>query len=148
MMGSYSQSFERPRFKLFLEPGAADFESIRSLPDLIQFNAVHNPNGAFCTQTKQSQFPGQEFQIVEVTFLGLAQAVERCCQWILSNIKEARSAKLAGDGSVQKGQPLALFLESDLTLFIYLAALLTLNIPVGIMEAFLRFYSLMWPLLL
>ena len=130
-MGSYSPSFERPKFKLFLEPNEAEAESIRSLPDLVQFNALRNPHGAFCAQIKQSKNPEKDFEVAEVSFLELAQAVERCCQWILSNIDGARPAVLTKSGSVQKGPPVALFLESDLTLFIYLVALLTLNIPVS-----------------
>ncbi|KAL8823833.1 MAG: hypothetical protein Q9191_005511 [Dirinaria sp. TL-2023a] len=131
-MGSYSPSFERPNFRLVLDQSAAEAESIRSLPDLVLFNALYNPQAIFCAQIQQSKIPQNDFEIVEVTFLELAHAVERCCQWILSNIGGVYPAKVFEDGEVQKGPPLALFLESDLTLFIYIAALLTLNIPVGI----------------
>lgn len=139
-MGSYSPSFERPTFKLFLDQSAdqsaASTESIRSLPDIILFNALHNPQAKFCSQIKQSKVSGNDFEIVEVTFLELAHAVERCCQWILSNIDRVYPAKVFENGGVEKGPPLALFLESDLTLFIYIAALLTLNIPVSTVRSF------------
>jgi len=130
-MGSLSPFFKRPLFQLFIDQKAACNESIQSLPDLVHFNALHNPNESFCAQIKQSKVPEEQYKIVKVTFLELAQAVERCCHWVLSNISRVHPAKLSEDGSVQKGPPLALFLESDLTLFIYLVALLTLNIPVG-----------------
>lgn len=135
-MGSYSRLFERPIFRLFIDPRAAENETIRSLPDLIQFNALRNPRGAFCIQSKESKVLAKDFEAVEVTFLELAQAVERCCQWILSNINRVHPAHLAEDGIVRKGPPVALFLESDLTLFIYLAALLALNIPVRSVSSF------------
>ena len=140
-MGSYSPSFERPKFTLFLDQSAAEAEAIRSLPDLVLFNARHNPHGRFCAQTKQSKTPEQDFEIVEVTFLELAQAVERCCQWLLSNISEVHPARLVDNGEVRKGPPLALFLESDLTLFIYVVALLTLNIPVGTVRSSAGLFS-------
>lgn len=130
-MGSLSPAFKRPEFQLFLGQKAAETESIRSLPDLIHFNAIQNPHASFCAQVKPSRVPEEDYDVVEVTFLELAHAVERCCQWILSNTDGVYPARLSEDGNVQKGPPLALFLESDFTLFIYLAALLTLNIPVS-----------------
>ena len=63
-----------------------------------------------------------------MTFVQLAQAVER---WILANV-ETSAAEYTSHGSIRKAQPISLVLESDLSLFIYLAALLTLNIPVGL----------------
>ena len=139
-MGSYSPSFERPTFKLFLNQSAAETESIRSLPDLILFNSIRNPQAIFCAQIKQSKTPENDFEIVKVTFLELAYAVERCCQWILSNIDGVYPAKVFEDVGIQKSPPLALFLESDLTLFIYIAALLTLNIPVSTVCSFTRLF--------
>lgn len=69
---------------------------------------------------------------ITITFLELAHAVEQCCDWILANIEVARpnEQELRAEGSPAKGRPIALFMESDVSLFIYLAALLTLNVPV------------------
>jgi acyl-CoA synthetase (AMP-forming)/AMP-acid ligase II len=98
--------------------------TIRSLPDLIRFNAIHNPHHVFCIQSNA------DLESTSITFLELAHAVERCCDWILTNVHGTSPAEQSADGSLEKSRPIALFMESDVCLFIYLAALLTLNIPV------------------
>lgn len=129
MMGSFGNIFERARFDLLLDQRPATADTIRSLPDLIHFNAIHNPNTLFCIQLKQ--LAENETEEIRVTFSELATAVEQCCVWILSTVKAVRPANLTSDGSVQKSPPVALFLESGVTLFVYMMALLTMNIPVG-----------------
>ena len=133
-MGSLSPHpghFQRASFQLLPVPGSKSdlVHDIRSLPDLVHFNAVHNPDHVFCLQSKQSS-DATRFDFTRVTFRQLAQAVERCCLWILANIKEVNAPTLK-DGILEKGPPIALFLESDIGLFVYLTALLSLNIPVG-----------------
>jgi len=130
-MGSIPAGFRRPVFNLILDEIDSTTESIRSLPDLILYNAIHNPKGIFSAQARQPSKRGKDFEIIEVSFLELALSVERCCAWILGNINEAHEARIDNGGCVQKCKPVALLLESDLTLFIYIAALLTLNIPVS-----------------
>ena len=132
-MGSLSQTFERARFDLLLDQELATADTIRSLPDLIHFNAIHNPHMLFCIQLRQSLKPGLEKEVeeVHVTFSELATALEQCCAWILSKVKGIHPARLTSNGSVQKSPPVALFLESGVTLFVYMMALLTLNVPVG-----------------
>ena len=123
-----SSRFRRAHFNLL---GGEDNsqEAIRGLPDLILFNAVHNPNHVFCIQAKQLS-TASEFEFISITYSELAQGVERACAWIISNVAGAHAAKLCDDGGIIKSRPVALFMESDVGLFIYLAALLTLNIPV------------------
>jgi hypothetical protein len=129
-MGSLSPSFRRATFELFDGQRTSNPESIRSLPDLIRFNALNNPEKLFAVQAKQSSASGKDSDFVEVKFRDLAESVEQCCSWILENIQGAHVAHVDDNGKVEKSKPIALLLESDLTLFIYLAALLTLNIPV------------------
>ena len=133
MMGSLSETFQRAPFNLLLDAKHATADTIRSLPDLIHFNAIHNPHFLFCIQFKQSKRGPVEKDIGEVyvTFSELATAIEQCCVWILSKVKGIHPARLTSDGSVQKDPPVALFLESDVTLFVYMMALLTMNVPVG-----------------
>lgn len=125
-----SYVFQRASIDLLLDKVDTPPNSICCLSDLIHFNAIHNPHQTFCLQSKKLTNSNQEPGSIEVTFLQFSQAVERCCAWILSKIDETYPAELAKDGFVQKSQPVALYLESDLTLFIYTAALLTLNVPV------------------
>ena len=133
MMESLSKTFQRAPFNLLLDEEHATADTIRSLPDLIHFNAIHNPHFLFCIQFNQSKRRPVEQEIgeIHVTFSELATAIEQCCVWILSKVKEIHPARLTSDGSVQKGPPVALFLESDVTLFVYIMALLTMNVPVG-----------------
>ena len=132
-MGSLSETFQRATFDLLLDQNVATADTIRSLPDLIHFNAVHNPEFLFCIQFRDVEKGpvGKEVEEVHVTFSELAAAIEQCCVWMLSKLEGIHPARLTGDGSVQKGPPVALFLESGVTLFVYTMALLTMNIPVG-----------------
>ena len=100
---------------------------IRSLPDLVLFDALHNPHHLFCLQTSQAS---EHIDFVSITYHQLAVAVENCCSWLLETIPDAYAAKLDGEHHVQKASPVALFLESDVNLFIHITALLALNIPV------------------
>lgn len=130
-MGSASPTFQRARFDATLDHGDSHANPIRCISDLIHFNAIYNPQHIFCIQSRQASKPKEGIESVKVTFSELAQSIERCCSWILLNVAGTQQAQLTADGIVRKSPPVALFLESDLTLFIYLTALLTLNIPVS-----------------
>lgn len=132
-MASHHRRFERPEIQLLPIPQAQskpDSSYIRSLPDLVHFNAVHNLDHVFCLQSKQSQH-ATALEFTCITFRQLAQAVENCCSWILANVEGAHLAVSRDDGTVHKAPPVALFLESDVGLFIYITALLAMNIPVS-----------------
>ena len=116
-----------------IKPG---HDEISSLPDLIRFNAVHNKDRVFCKQAVLSQNQDAEasrdtgrFQVKTITFEELQTAVQACKTWAtrLLHLTENRSAT-----SSQK--PVALFMESDMGLFIHLAALLDLQVPVSIQD--------------
>lgn len=128
------RTFQRAGFDVFLGRKTPGPDSVRCLPELIHFNAIHNPHKTFCKQKKSLLKLDGGIESIEVTFIQLAQAIERCCEWILTNV-DTSAAEYTSDGSIRKAQPIALLLESDLGLFIYLAALLTLNIPVGLPSA-------------
>ena len=128
-------AFQRASFNL-LPPSDSiendeDGQSIRCIPGLIHFNAVKNPHHVFCLQSwKVSNDTASNFKYSYITYSQLARAVERCCDWILLNAPGTSEARLDPDGSVVKSAPIALFMESDVGLFIYMLSLLTLNIPV------------------
>ena len=127
-------TFKRPVFQLLPIPPDSDSESqrslLRSLPDLVHFNAIHNPRHLFCLQGSNSRNAPDKDDFIPMTYSQLGFAVENCCIWILQVIHNAHPATLKDGVSVQKAPPIALFLESDVGLFIYMIALLTLNIPV------------------
>jgi len=131
-MGSQSQScFQRAQFDVVVTENSNSHSTINSLPDLLLYNARNNESSIFCVQAKTQSGLARNFELVKVTFLELALSVENCCTWIAENTKGAYQAQVDGNGKVRKSEPIALFLESDLTLFIYLTALLALNIPVS-----------------
>jgi hypothetical protein len=143
-MPSLSQkSFKRPVFRPTTpEPsphGQEDEDTISSLPDLIRFNAKHNPDHLFCVQAgsenaSQAQPDGavRHYSTRDITFKSLEGAVASCARWIISNV-----ALLEPDNStVPCRKPIALFLESDIGLFLHLAALLTIDIPVKLISPF------------
>lgn len=123
--------YQRPTFSLLPNNKDHDKEQINCIPDLVLFNAIKNPHHVFCLQSSESSdsFPSQ-LDFTSITYSQLAQAVDNCCEWILSNAPGAFEARVASNGSVSKSVPVALFMESDIGLFIYLVALLTLNVPV------------------
>jgi hypothetical protein len=120
--------FRRAEFTLFTSSlNELEKEDIRCLSDLVHFNAINNPDHLFCLQTRSE---GINFAYTSITFWELAKAIDQCCEWILQNVPNVAEAQLASDGTVQKCQPIALFMESDVYLFVYVVSLLTLNIPV------------------
>ena len=132
---SAQSPFERAQFDILLDQYSTSPSLIRSLPDLVRYNAIHNPHRLFCIQCKQSATEqGSRLAFVRVTFLQLNEAIDRCCRW-LETVEDIHAAKLGSDGSIQKSRPVALFMESDLGLFIHIVALLTVNVPV-------RFFAL------
>ena len=127
--------FQRPPFQLLPippDPGAHSQPPLvlRSLPDLVSFNAIKNAHHIFCLQSSRSHSTAEKFQFTPITYQQLGYAVGSCCEWLLQKIPCAHPAVLTDDFSVRKAPPVALFLESDVGLFIYMIALLTLNIPV------------------
>ena len=132
-------AFQRATFNLLPASesieGHEDRQSIRCISDLIHFNAVKNPHHVFCLQSwKVSSDSASHFKYSYITYSQLARAVERCCDWILLNVPAVSEARLNLDGSVSKSAPVALFMESDVGLFIYMLSLLTLNIPVWLLR--------------
>jgi acyl-CoA synthetase (AMP-forming)/AMP-acid ligase II len=99
----------------------ASKEGVHSLPDLIQFNADHNPDHLFAIQEVKL---GQERHLERVTFLSLHHAVLACREWLAANFPVRGNKK-----------PIGLLMESGLGLFIYLASLLSLESPVLLLSA-------------
>ena len=133
MMGSLVErhQFQRASFDILLDQQSKSPSSICSLPGIIQHNALHNPDHTFCIQCKQSVSGGASgLDFISVTLLELKHAVDRCCQWLVENISDIHPAEVCSDGTIRKSRPVALFMESDVGLFIHIAALLTLKVPV------------------
>lgn len=134
MPGSIKSLFERPRFTPLPPKPVTENqpETITSLPDLIKFNARHNPDHTFCIQARSSSEPNgaakrknAAFDACSITFAQLESAVYACASAISTLTTQNRNSN-----DLQASEPLALYFESDVGLFFHLAALLTLNLPV------------------
>lgn len=116
-------AFRRPRFSL-IEP-LEESDDIKSVIDLLEFNARYNGDHLCCLQNQRSS---EKFQ--NITFAGLKQAVERCAAWMCSTIKEIEVPILQG-GELIKGPPVALLMSSDIKLWIYILSLMYIGTPVS-----------------
>lgn len=103
--------------------------SIQTVPELIEYNALHNPDHCFCIQAqKQVQDTGP--QLLSVSHRRLKHAIARCQAWLQTVVVRSTFASSNNDGSVPKNAPVALFVESDVGLLIHLFALMGLGVPV------------------
>ncbi|KAI1762633.1 hypothetical protein GGR53DRAFT_500986 [Hypoxylon sp. FL1150] len=135
-MGDYHQSFfkravfsPRPTKDSLLE------SNISSLPDLVRFNARENPHHVFALQTEinhdQANETGEStYNVSQITFQHLETLVRRCVCWIRNTVATPNS-----DEDFNTRSPIALYLESDIGLFIYLVALLSIDVPVLLISA-------------
>ncbi|KAL4783812.1 hypothetical protein BJX76DRAFT_357597 [Aspergillus varians] len=125
------ESFQRPAIRLYPEPG--ETEHIRTLIEVIEFNAQANPDHLFCLQAKKN--PGSPVPwLVSVSNHQLKTAISRCATWLRANL-QLQLPTVAEDGSVTKGAPVALLMESDIGLLLYEMALIGLGVPVLLLSA-------------
>ncbi|KAI1111370.1 hypothetical protein F5Y14DRAFT_425768 [Nemania sp. NC0429] len=138
-MGSYYHAqFRRPVFSPrppeFLGTDDILASDISSLPDLIRFNARHNPHHVFALQAESNEGAGNGgyggYKVTQINFEQLDGMVRSCASWIR---RVAISPDENGENSEQK--PIAIYVESGVGLFVYLAALLSMNIPALLISA-------------
>ncbi|KAL9005017.1 MAG: hypothetical protein Q9188_002198 [Gyalolechia gomerana] len=126
-MGSYNASTVFIQGKVNLQ--APDESDIHTVPELIEHNALHNPHHLFCTQAqKQSPLPG--FNLQPVSHLQLRLSIARCQAWLVRKITQLRTPLVKSDGTVEKGGPIALLVESDVGLLVHLFSFMGLGVPV------------------
>lgn len=94
---------------------------IHSLPELVDFNAVHNPDHLLCIQAR-SNAPW-----VKVTNAQFKVAIDQCAQWITDNVK---LPEIKTKNGLTERPPVALLMESDFGLLVHQFALVSMGIPV------------------
>ena len=109
-------------------------DGINTLPELIEFAAKHNPehtfglqaraNGAGCWATWGS---GNSSSFCKITFSQLQRVIERASAWLVNS-----GATTGRTRRIDKVSPVAIFLNSDVTIFMYMAALLRIGSPVSV----------------
>ncbi|KAI0541768.1 hypothetical protein GGR58DRAFT_456119, partial [Xylaria digitata] len=98
--------------------------SIRSVPELVDFNAVNNPDALFCVQAIKGLADRA------VTMSQLRDAVIRCKDALQQDSLNVRSPIRTEEGKILKNTPVAVFMDSDLGLLVHLLALMGLGVPV------------------
>lgn len=96
-------------------------DHVHSLPELIDFNAVHNPDHLFCIQARSNA------PFINVTNAQFKVAVDQCAQWIADNVK---LPSVATKNGLAERPPVALLMESDFGLIVHQFALVSMGIPV------------------
>ena len=109
-----------------LHPKDPDTRDIRTLPELVEFNAVHNTDYLISLQARRQLGP------LSVTHGQMKEAIVQCSEWFVANVKELRLPSRQDDGTIAKGRPVALLMENDVRLWIHLLSLLSLGVPVSI----------------
>lgn len=113
-------AFQRPHLNLGYLPDEP--HGVNGLPELIAFNAQHNPHHVFGLQSRA----GEDSEPCQITFLQLHEAVERCCAWLVA--QRVTTGRREGEAYPK---PVGILLGSDITIYIYMAALLRIGTPVS-----------------
>jgi acyl-CoA synthetase (AMP-forming)/AMP-acid ligase II len=105
---------------------------IRSVPELVEYNARHNPKHIFCGQAgKKVQVGSTGRDLLEITHVQLKNAILKCSRLVVARISELQQPHRDGEsGDIVKCPPVALFMESDIGILIHLFSFLSLGIPV------------------
>ena len=111
-------TFVRPHLNLGYGDDRED--GINTLPDLVEFAAKHNPDHIFGQQLR-----AYDSNPCFITFSEFATAVERVSAWLVN--VGATTGRTEREVTVP---PVALLLGSDVTLFMYICALLRIGTPV------------------
>lgn len=113
-------TFIRPHINLGYEPDRPG--GVESLPELIEFASQKNPDHIFGVQHRASENASP----YDMTFSQLQSAVEEASAWLVhSGLTPGRTRR------EDKIPPVGIFLGSDITIFIYMAALLRIGTPVS-----------------
>ncbi|KAF7507856.1 hypothetical protein GJ744_010020 [Endocarpon pusillum] len=132
-MVSSGARFRTPRIDL--QATDKDCDAIRTVPELIDFNAKHNPDQLFCLQATKAGQDVIHATTIAITHLQLWHAISRCSTRLIAEIAELKLPFENSDGGFTKSQPVALYLESDVGLLIHLFSLMSLGVPVVLLSA-------------
>lgn len=119
-----SRPFVRPKFNVASVVASDDEGGLRTVPDLVEHNARHNPGHLFCLQYGHNIHAAPK----ALTMADLHDAVLRFCNWLA--LRGLAQVPKFVDGKVVKAQPVAILMASDIGWFIAYVALLRLGIPV------------------
>lgn len=109
---------------------------IRTLPDLVNFHVKNNPQHLFCLQAEKKS-TGSGYDLTPVTYEKLHRALIRCQTWLRNHAPGFHSPSTTGgtDGVAVKSAPIAILMESDVGLAVYVLALMGLGIPAVLLSS-------------
>jgi acyl-CoA synthetase (AMP-forming)/AMP-acid ligase II len=128
MPSRFSDHFVLPVFDAKSAP-ESDL-SIKTVSDLIDFNAENNPDQLFCLQAEKGLNESKNPPFLRITYRSFRDMIIRCQQWIEEHVPEIHPPALI-DGNIIKCRPLALLLDSDIGLLVHLFALMGMGVPVS-----------------
>lgn len=108
--------------------------TLRTLPELVKFNVKNNPTHLFCLQVEKKKPNNVGSSFVKVNYKKLEQAIFRCQRWVGTQIPGVGPPAQGGLGTAAKPAPVALLMESDLGLAVYLLTLMGMGIPVVLLS--------------
>ena len=120
-MGSI-ELFRRPKVDLY-PPVDAPGNGIRTLPELIEWNAINNPDYLFAVQPRKDQ------EALKISNQQLKHAILHCQKWMRASVAEIKLPYRLD--KIVKGLPVAVLLENEIGLWIHLASLWSLGVPVS-----------------
>jgi long-subunit acyl-CoA synthetase (AMP-forming)/nucleoside-diphosphate-sugar epimerase len=107
--------------------------SVRTVPELVDFNAAHNADYVFCYQARKDDSSNPS--LASITHSEFKDAVLSCQQWLKTTITNLQLPVLQENGVICRSTPVALFMESDIGLFVHIVALLGLGVPALLLSA-------------
>ena len=110
---------------------AQDSSGIQTVPQLIEHNADHNPDHPFCLQAEK-ETKDAPAQILSVSHMELKRSILHCQAVLTESILQLKLPSRSSDGTIHKGSPVALLVDSDIGLLIHLFALVGLGVPVSV----------------
>ena len=113
--------------KISLDP--ATQSGIRTLPDLVDFNAENNPQHLFCLQVQRDN------GFIPVSYKKLRHAIVRCQAWLEELDINLHSPVVGTGGHVKRCAPVAILMKSHVGLAIYVLACMGIGIPVVLLSA-------------
>lgn len=124
------------RSKRAFEPADIDLKQslasapIRTIPELIEFNAKANPDSLYCVQALKTQ-DGETKRASQVTMRQLRNAIWRCSGDLRAWLIGLDDSSATNESRTHvKPDPVALLLDSDLGLLLHLFSLLSLGVPI------------------
>lgn len=124
-------SFTRPTIKI----DTSDFQDgdIRTVPELVDFNAKFNPTHTFALQAQKAN-SGSDLNFLNVNYDMLHRSVLRCQEWFVKTISELQLPEEDHNRNLKKGAPIAFCMESNIGMIIHILALMGLGVPVAILS--------------